>query len=902
VKGVGRFWYFYSGGDFTTGTNVEHTAIDSYDAVGRPLMQRQLFKVNGTWGPTYQTSRTYNRAGAVVSQTYPSGHTVSYTYDAAGRTATFSGYLGDGTQRAYATGITYSSWGSIGREQFGTTTPLYHKTFYNIRGQLFDTRVSSVNDTWDWNRGRLILYYSSNHLWGQSGTDNSGNVRFAETWIPPENATLDQTDTLIEDSYNYDTLNRLTNISEQRMSVAGGWGNWQQQFRQQYAYDRYGNRTIDAAQTWGVGINNKQFTVDPTSNRLGVPTGQTGVMSYDPAGNLTTDTYTGVGLRTYDAENRMLTAADNTGQISRYTYDADGRRVRVQVASSQEKWHVYGFDGELLAEYPTSSPVTAPEKEYGYRNGQLLVTATGRFNVALAANGAVATASSSHTCCGFSTTGAINGNNRGPWGNGEGWNDATANTVPDWIQVDFAGIKTIDEIDVFSLHDNYTTENTPTETQTFTLYGLLAFDVQYWNGSSWTTVPGGSVSGNNKVWRKFTFAPITTSKIRVWINAVPDSWSRVVEIQAFGTSAGDKIQWLVSDQLGTPRMIVDQTGALANMKRHDYLPFGEELFAPSGGRTAGQGYVSGDGIRQQFTLKERDNETGLDYSINRYYGSVQGRFTSPDPTLLSIRRTNPQTLNRYSYVLNNPVLFIDPLGLWELEYDPVYENGRTDKVKTIKIHFRKSKDGDNADSLLKQLGFKSKDKGYAAMRSQIEAAMKNMGDLGIEASTLKGSVAGIDIGSTFNKIGNLLGTQANYDVEQHGRNPQNPGPTNIGFRDCTMTTARISFGASFADLGSLGTQDGPTGIDERFLSSARQAEAGDLRLLDAVRYGGNGNSVNRHYMSVVFTGDDGQSQAFSRSGVSGRFQIVPVNEFAQPGSKYGSISGAGNNRTGFYRP
>lgn len=57
---------------------------------------------------------------------------------------------------------------------------------------------------------------------------------------------------------------------------------------------------------------------------------------------------------------------------------------------------------------------------------------------------------------------------------GEGWNGATENVVPDWIQVDFAGSKTIDEIKVFSLHDNYTVQNTPTETQTFSLYGLLA--------------------------------------------------------------------------------------------------------------------------------------------------------------------------------------------------------------------------------------------------------------------------------------------------------------------------------------------------------------------------------------------------------------------------------------------
>jgi RHS repeat-associated protein len=663
TNGKGRFWYFYKGGDYATGPNVDHTAIDSYDLLGRPLVQRQLFKLNGTWSATYQTSRAYNAAGRVTSQTYPSGHTISYTYDTAGRTSTFSGYLGDGAQRTYATDITYSSWGPIGREQFGTTTPLYHKAFYNIRGQLFDTRLSSVNDLWDWNRGRLILYYSNNHIWGQSGTDNNGNVRFAENWIPPENATLDQAHTLMEDVYSYDGVNRLTSVAEQRISVDNGWV-WQQQFRQQYVYDRWGNRTIDAGQTWGIGVNNKQFTVDSNTNRLGVPNGQPGVMSYDPAGNLITDSYSGAGIRTYDADNRMITATDNTGQISRYTYDADGRRSRVQVASSQEQWHISGFDGELLADYPALSPANAPEKEYGYRNGELLISATGRFNVALAANGAIATASSAHTCCGFSTTGAINGNNRGPWGNGEGWNDATPDVVPDWIQVDFAGSKLIDEISVFSLHDNYTVENTPTETQTFTLYGLLSFNVQYWNGSSWITVPGGTVTGNNKVWRKFTFSPITTNKIRVWISAVPDSWSRVVEIQAFGTSAsGEKVQWLLADHLGTPRMVVDQTGSLANLKRHDYLPFGEELFPPAGGRSAALGYSGGDGVRQQFTRKERDWETGLDYFGARYYANVQGRFTSPDPISLDPTRLfDPQRINRYGYARQNPLLFLDPDG------------------------------------------------------------------------------------------------------------------------------------------------------------------------------------------------------------------------------------------------
>jgi len=47
------------------------------------------------------------------------------------------------------------------------------------------------------------------------------------------------------------------------------------------------------------------------------------------------------------------------------------------------------------------------------------------------------------------------------------------------------------------------------------------------------------------------------------------------------------------------------------MKRHDYLPFGEEISAVWRS-TTGQGYNVSDGIRQQFTLKERDIETGLD--------------------------------------------------------------------------------------------------------------------------------------------------------------------------------------------------------------------------------------------------------------------------------------------------
>jgi RHS repeat-associated protein len=128
------------------------------------------------------------------------------------------------------------------------------------------------------------------------------------------------------------------------------------------------------------------------------------------------------------------------------------------------------------------------------------------------------------------------------------------------------------------------------------------------------------------------------------------------------SGAGGPIQWLVTDQLGTPRMIFNQSGSLAGVSRHDYLPFGEELFSGTGGRTTTQGYSATDSVRQKFTEKERDNETGLDYFGARYYASTQGRFTSPDKPFADQFQTNPQSWNTYSYVRNSPCNNVDAKG------------------------------------------------------------------------------------------------------------------------------------------------------------------------------------------------------------------------------------------------
>ncbi|HEX8852058.1 MAG TPA: PA14 domain-containing protein, partial [Pyrinomonadaceae bacterium] len=68
---------------------------------------------------------------------------------------------------------------------------------------------------------------------------------------------------------------------------------------------------------------------------------------------------------------------------------------------------------------------------------------------------------------------------------------------------------------------------------TFTKFGITDFDVQYWDGIRWSTVPGGSVAGNNKVWVKLKFPAVYTDRIRVVVNKALMAHSRIVEVEAY---------------------------------------------------------------------------------------------------------------------------------------------------------------------------------------------------------------------------------------------------------------------------------------------------------------------------------------------------------------------------------
>ena len=152
-------------------------------------------------------------------------------------------------------------------------------------------------------------------------------------------------------------------------------------------------------------------------------------------------------------------------------------------------------------------------------------------NVASAVNGARVSASSRYSTLSAASY-ATDGNRRAST-TANSWADATMNAYPDWLQVDFSGAKTIGKIDIFTGQTNGAVDPTPTMTST---YALADFQVQYWTGSQWTTIPGGGITGNQNVWRTFTFTPLTTTAIRVLVTRSLTSLSRIGEIEAYQTS------------------------------------------------------------------------------------------------------------------------------------------------------------------------------------------------------------------------------------------------------------------------------------------------------------------------------------------------------------------------------
>src|SRR5580704_421913 len=108
------------------------------------------------------------------------------------------------------------------------------------------------------------------------------------------------------------------------------------------------------------------------------------------------------------------------------------------------------------------------------------------------------------------------------------------------------------------------------------------------------------------------------------------------------------------DHLRSTNLVVNSSNTI--QQETDYYPYGGEI-----------PIIAGDSNRYRFTGKEHDAETGLDFFGARHYASTMGRFMTPDwaerPTAVPYAHFgNPQSLNLYNYVQNNPTTVGDPDG------------------------------------------------------------------------------------------------------------------------------------------------------------------------------------------------------------------------------------------------
>jgi len=296
-------------------SSISSYSYGGYDPFGRVLSGSQV-----TDGQSYSMTYTYNRAGRLKTQTYPSGRVVTSEYDDSGRLAGVKNpasglfYVGaaatDSVQR-----IQYTSHGAAKTMKLGNG--LWQHTDFNSRLQVTQIGVGTSSS----DSSVLKLDYTYGELVGGNldPTKNNGDVQSQTITLPGISA--------IVQNYEYDELNRLKKAQEV------GTNGWTEQF----SYDQFGNRTnVTVTDNPASKLPTSVPDIDPANNRIKVlntqsqPTG----FGYDGAGNLTQEPEPGSTLKKYiyDAESRLIQAKRQSGatetEIGAYHYDGEGRRVK----------------------------------------------------------------------------------------------------------------------------------------------------------------------------------------------------------------------------------------------------------------------------------------------------------------------------------------------------------------------------------------------------------------------------------------------------------------------------------------------------------------------------------------------------------------------------------------------
>ncbi len=286
-----------------------------YDARGNRLTESKSIH-----GIRFITRYAYDLSDNLIQITYPSGRTVDYGRDVAGRltlvTTTF-----DGTTQTVAHNIRYLPFGPLESLTYGNG--LTRRNTYDLDYRLSDTVTGPMH----------ALSYAY---------DAVGNI----------SGITDLNDSSRTQRFGYDDLDRL-------VTARGVYGNLD------YRYDAVGNRLSRT-----LGRDTDAYTYDTLSHRLlAIRGSQSRRFTYDPAGNTT---QAGGTTFTFDASNR-LSQANVGGKTATYTYNGLGARVLKTVGGETTVFH-YNLRGQLLAETDAAGTT---RREYLYLDDQRLAMVAG---------------------------------------------------------------------------------------------------------------------------------------------------------------------------------------------------------------------------------------------------------------------------------------------------------------------------------------------------------------------------------------------------------------------------------------------------------------------------------------------------------------------------------------------
>lgn len=606
---------------FWTYTPLPSTAIVSttttYDPLGRPL------DVTAPDGSVTSTRYWWSQDGTAETITDPKGHKTRRESDALGRPTRAIEYSGNGgSEGAYAVyGTTHYTYDPLDRhvlsiDAAGNQTRLTYDSI-GRKTAIVDPDMGSWSYTYDVTGNRLTQTDAKNQTitWtydvlGREKTKSYPNSGGTVSFYYDE--------TGMDARYGY---GRRTSMSD----LSGG---------KAWYYDTRGNITQEH-QTVTIGGQSsfystyRSYNANSKLNTVTYPTGETLSYTYNNAWQQTSIATSLGGYylssTTYNALDQILTETAGNGVVTTMAYD--GKQGRLQSLLVQgsggtpyQRNYVYDLAGNVQS--ITSATETL---RYGYDHRDRLISACTWISSACSSGGG-----SLNEAYGYDALGNLTAKASTSYTYLSSRPHAASNVGGASYSYDANGNLQAGGGRTYA----WTSENLPSQITTATTTESYVYD-----------------GLGTRVVKTSVTAGITTRTIYVAAGLL--EYTGTTTVSNYGVAIRTK---------------VGANPSTLTYIHVDHLGSTTATSTPSGSVSAAQEYTPWGGVRSgaitatelNYTSQRRDSGTGLLYYNARYYDPAIGRFISADTLIPD--KTNPQSRNRYSYTLNNPLRYTDPSG------------------------------------------------------------------------------------------------------------------------------------------------------------------------------------------------------------------------------------------------